>query len=315
MLYQPSRGLTRTSGSNNFKIAVQSRQSSLKSSVPAEKAERPLDELLRACAGMFSSRSQIQKLDEWNGSQDHLERKIQVSYLNAHVMKTLANMEFIWVDSISAHLDFDPTTPSVSIFRCPSFCKLHQSEESILAKMFVNMDEETEQPSNKFSAQNFVGEMQVTYRLLFRDDSRARKLYIQQERGRAAMAMDDHEATVDPYLDDLCGKNLPNSWWSSLGASVRDSYDAEADFPIFKDRLKRIQDYMHGIQPNRFMSLWRDRRDLRLWYTIWTVIILGIISLIAQFIGLALSAAQISIAQKSYAAQLKPNPVYLIARE
>lgn len=134
MLYQPSRGLMRTPGSNNFKIAVQSRQSSVNSSVPAEKAERPLDELLRACVSIFSSSSQIQNEDGRNGSQDHLERKIQVSYLNAHVMKTLANMEFIWVDSISAHLDFDPTTPSVSIFRCPSFCKLHQSEESILAK-------------------------------------------------------------------------------------------------------------------------------------------------------------------------------------
>ncbi|KAM3446483.1 hypothetical protein MY3296_009630 [Beauveria thailandica] len=305
MLYQPSRGLVRTSGSNNFKIAVQSRKSSLKSSVPAEKAERPLDELLRACVGMFSSTSQIQKEDARNRSQDHLERKIQVSYLNAHVMKTLANMEFIWVDSISAHLDFDPTTPSISIFRCPSFCKLHQSEESILAHMFLNMDEETEQPSNKFNAQNFVVEMQVTYRLLFRDDSRARKLYTQQERSRAAMTLDDYEGTVDPYLDDLCGKNSPNSWWFSQ--SVRDSYDAEADFPIFKDRLKRIQDYMHGIQPNRFMSLWRDRRDLRIWYTIWVVIILGIISLIAQFIALALSAAQLSIAQKSYAAQLIQN--------
>ncbi|KAJ3496059.1 hypothetical protein NLG97_g2940 [Lecanicillium saksenae] len=307
MLYQPSRGLVRTPGSNNFKIAVQSRQSSLRSSVPAEKAERPLDELLRACVGMFSSSSQTQKDDERNGSQDHLERKIQVSYLNAHVMKTLANMEFIWVDSISAHLDFDPTTPSVSIFRCPSFCKLHQSEESILAKMFVNMDEENEQPSNNFSAQNFVAEMQVTYRLLFRDDSRARKLYTQHERSRAAMTTSDGEGTVDPYLDDLCGKHLPNSWWLSLSASVRDSYDAEADFPIFKDRLKRIQDYMHGIQPNRFMSLWRDRRDLRIWYTIWVVIILGIISLISQFIALALSAAQLSIAQKSYAAQLLQN--------
>lgn len=168
--------------------------------------------------------------------------------------------------------------------------------------MFVNVHENEQFPNN-FSAQNFVGEMQMTYRLLFRDDRKARKLYMQQERDRAALAVDDHEAKVDPYLDELCGRYLPSSWLFSFTASVRDSYDAEADFPIFKDRLKRIQDYMHGIQPNRFMSLWRDRRDLRLWYTIWTVIVLGIFGLVVQFIGLRLSVAQVIIAHKAYVAQ------------
>lgn len=75
MLYQPAPSLARNRGSDNFKIAVQSRQSSLKSSVVTENAERPLDELLRACAGMFSNTSQLEEMHERQRSQDHLERK------------------------------------------------------------------------------------------------------------------------------------------------------------------------------------------------------------------------------------------------
>lgn len=71
---------------------------------------------------------------------------------------------------------------------------------------------------------------------------------------------------------------------------MRDIYDIETDFPIFSNRFKKIQDYIKGIESSRFMSLWRDRRDLRLWYTIWTVIIIGVFSLILSTVSMFLAA-------------------------
>ena len=141
-------------------------------------------------------------------------------------------------------------------------------------------------------------EILLSYSLLFRDDRRARNLYRKIERKRASLEDSTSEEVVDPWLDKLCGVYLSTSIFS-LGGPVREVYDAEADFPIFKRRITKIQDYMESIQPNRFMSLWRDRRDLRIWYTIWTVIVLGLISIIQTSIGIALAAAQLQVAIKA----------------
>ena len=111
----------------------------------------------------------------------------------------------------------------------------------------------------------------------------------------------------DPYLDELCGNNIPSSYFRLpfFDSPVRDNYDAEADFPILKDRLNKVQDYMKGIQPNRFMALWHDQRDLRLWYTIWAVIILSVIGLILATVSMFLAAVQVNYARLAYELQLK----------
>ena len=102
---------------------------------------------------------------------------------------------------------------------------------------------------------------------------------------------------------------LPISWFSSSLSKqgVRETYDANSNFPILSERLKVIQDYIEGIQPSRFSSLWRDRRDLRLWYTVWVVVIIGGISIVLAFISILLAGAQVAIALKSYDLQKQSN--------
>lgn len=92
--------------------------------------------------------------------------------------------------------------------------------------------------------------------------------------------------------------NLPTSFFS-FGQPVRDAYQIESEFPILQSKLTRIHFFMEGIEPSRFVSIWRDRRDLRLWYTIWMVIIFGCISVVQAFISIALSAAQVAIAKEA----------------
>lgn len=176
----------------------------------------------------------------------------------------------------------------------------------MIISMLRQMYEEDEKPSEDFSVANMLGEVMLSYTLLFRSNRRSRKSYQSSERARASLTKSANRLQVDPCLDELCGNNSSASFFT-IGSSVRDSYDSDSDFPIFKDRLKKIQDYMEGIEPNRFMSLWRDRRDLRLWYTIWTVIILGVIGLIQATISLFLAAVQVDFARKSYESQLRQN--------
>ena len=166
--------------------------------------------------------------------------------------------------------------------------------------------EEEEKPSEDFSVANMLGEVMLSYTLLFRVDRRSRKVYQSSERARASLIRSADRPQVDPYLDELCGNNISASFFR-FGSSVRDSYDSGSDFPIFKNRLKKIQDYVEGIQPNRFMSVWRDRRDLRLWYTIWVVIILGVIGLVVSITSMFLAAAQVELARKAFEVQLQQN--------
>lgn len=125
--------------SDELRINLKATQSFIKGSVPGELIGRPLDELLNSF-GALLPRPQENRRDELSGSQSSQAQlnppgfKLEVSYMNVATLKDMANMQIIWVDSLSEHLQFDPATPSVSLFKCPSFCKLQkQSDQSALA--------------------------------------------------------------------------------------------------------------------------------------------------------------------------------------
>lgn len=129
LLYVPDRTL----GTNSFRVQITSKNSEIKPSVTREQAQRPLDELFRSFGDVLP-RSQRRMSGLAEQSSDHAgAKKLLVSCLNMATMKTLAGMEIVWVASPSAHLEFDPTIPSISIFRCPSLCKIQKSPVSIMA--------------------------------------------------------------------------------------------------------------------------------------------------------------------------------------
>lgn len=172
------------------------------------------------------------------------------------------------------------------------------SRESLSRNLYV----EGEEPGEDFSIVKALGEILLSYVLIFGDSPSSRDFYRNNERRKTSLPSNPMTFRGDPVLDELCGLNKPNHWFA-FNQPVRDSYDASTDFPIFKDRLKKVQRYMQAIQPNRFRSLWQDRRDLRLWYTIWTVIILGGISIIQTTINIIIAALQLQVAQNSYRLQ------------
>ena len=168
--------------------------------------------------------------------------------------------------------------------------------------MLHDFYEDDEKPSDDYSPAKLLREVMLSYTLLFKADRRSRRIYQRTERARASLG-NGNQPFIDPCLDELCGYSIS----TSVTTPVRESYDANIEFPVFKARLERIQQYIRDIQPTRFMSLWRDRRDLRLWYTIWAVIVLTVIGLIIAVISMVLAGIQVNYARLAYELQLKEN--------
>jgi hypothetical protein len=121
--------------SDELRIHLQATQSAIRDTISTEMVGRPLDELLRSFGELLPIRN-IGKVDAGlvRSETQSPGTKLEVSHLNVSTLKDMANMKIIWVDTLSEHLAFDPITPSVSIFKCPSFCKLQKhSNQSILA--------------------------------------------------------------------------------------------------------------------------------------------------------------------------------------
>jgi hypothetical protein len=141
-------------------------------------------------------------------------------------------------------------------------------------------------------------EILLSYNLLFRDDRSSRVLYRAKERSKSSFSTVGLEAWVDPVLDRACGFDLPTSIFS-FDEPVRETYHPESDFPMLRERLLKLHYFMDGIQPTRMAALWRDRRDLTQWYTLWTLIIVGGYFIIQSIISILLAAVQVAIARKS----------------
>jgi hypothetical protein len=141
-------------------------------------------------------------------------------------------------------------------------------------------------------------EVLLSYRLLFGDDKASRKLYRTRERSKATTRSGVED---EPVLDSLCGlETREYSFLSEMLAPVRVSYSVTNDFPLLGGRLLEVQEYIAAQRPSRLSSLWRDRRDLLSWYTFWMVLFFGAVSLLCSILQVALGAAQVFFAYKSY---------------
>ncbi|KAI9671545.1 MAG: hypothetical protein M1817_003597 [Caeruleum heppii] len=265
-----------------------------------------MDELLRALGETIPQHIAMSP-DHGRNEDEQPNLKFQVSCLNAATLTSIAGIQLIWVDTISAHLDFDASVPALYLFRLPSFCRLQSGDDSFLSILTEDLYTENSKSTDDFSVSRLMKEISLSYRMLFRDDRSARELYRRSQRAKASIITATGGRSTDPHLDMLAGLDLPTSFFSPR-QHVRETYHADSDFPILRKRLNRIQLYVDGIQPGRLTSLWRDRRDLRLWYTIWAVLIIGGIGVIQAFFAISLAAAQVGIARQSLKLQLQQLP-------
>lgn len=147
-------------------------------------------------------------------------------------------------------------------------------------------------------------ELLLSYSLIFKHSRRARQRYMSHERKRAWRPhQTDYPKVVDTCLDLYCAKDV--SARSGTKVSEGMSYDLDNVFPILKQRIARLQNFMDDQTPHSFWTLWRDKRDIKIWYTIWVVIILGVIGVIEQMVAIGLAGWQINLAVKANALSLQ----------
>jgi hypothetical protein len=115
-----------------FEIDSQGAKCFTQTTVAMTLASRPPDELLRVL-GEVLPRAVTPLTDCLQAPGRDAPIKFHVSILNVATLRYLADIEIVWVDSIGAHLDFDPTIPALYLFRMPSFSKLHETNGSILS--------------------------------------------------------------------------------------------------------------------------------------------------------------------------------------
>jgi hypothetical protein len=164
---------------------------------------------------------------------------------------------------------------------------------------FVFQSEGSPADKHLFSIRQLLEEVSHSYGLLFRHDGRATRLFRKQERNRAAITKQDGKVLFDPKLDKLCGHTAGRFFGGSNGWNepVRDSYNVD-QFPLLRQRLERLESFMDGIQPNRIRSIWNDRRDQKLWWTFWTVLIFGCITIVLAFVSIGVAVWSGVVAQR-----------------
>ena len=105
---------------SDFTIFSPSKCGSHTSRQSIETARRPIIGLLRG----FGSFLPIEDRKR-SARTVEVSSTIHTSSVEYYTLKVLGKVTFLWVDVLSAHLEFEPQTRTVSLFRFPTFCALN----------------------------------------------------------------------------------------------------------------------------------------------------------------------------------------------
>lgn len=154
-------------------------------------------------------------------------------------------------------------------------------------------------------------EVLMSYRVLF-GQTRSSRIIAKSVLRR----LRDHEPHYDELLEDLCTRPcdskiaaLPPSLWPISCRSFdntlqeEDSYSSQDDFPVYGQRLAKLQEFSLRQQPSRLRDLWRDRRIPLQWYTFWVVLIVGSLSILLALLQLGVGIAQLVASLKQGSCQ------------
>jgi hypothetical protein len=149
-------------------------------------------------------------------------------------------------------------------------------------------------------------EVLMSYRLLFGQTKASRRV------ARAAITElknAEPEKSYDQLLDILlCSRashnmlrRLPLSLWpischSFKGCLQEENiYSSQDDFPMFGQRLAKLQEFNLRQQPSKLRDLWRDRRNPLQWYTFWAVLLIGGLTILLAILQLVVGVIQVVI--------------------
>ncbi|OTA87934.1 hypothetical protein M434DRAFT_130619 [Hypoxylon sp. CO27-5] len=208
-------------------------------------------------------------------------------------------------------LNFDVTRRRLSIFRFPSFCALSTAAEvearsipileGVVRELYGTTADATSEPHNQVQLHQ---EVLMSYRLLFGQRRGSRRLAKVALRKLKEEQGDDYDDLLDLLCTHRCDnsiRGLPPSLWPVTcrtfenGLQEENSYSSQDDFPLFGQRLVKLQEFTLRQQPSKLEDLWRDKRNPLQWYTFWAVLIVGGASIIIGLLQLFVGTAQLVV--------------------
>ncbi|KAE8443930.1 hypothetical protein EG329_001240 [Mollisiaceae sp. DMI_Dod_QoI] len=255
-------------------------------SQPIEKSARPIQTIRLGFGEIIPAR-------------EDSDTTLYVSNMNAATLLNVGKIDIKWVHTIGSHLDFDESNRLLMVFFLPSFCKLNShSDETVLATIIndlqVNGNFLVE--TSRVSARDYMSEILRSYSLLFGDDGASRQLY----RKRLKKKIKNIFGFRDSHLDFLCHlDDAKKTLAAEAQLQNRIQYSTKHDFPLLAPRLVRLQNFIAGQSPRGFWSLWRDKRDLNRWVTLWAATFLGLIGLGFAIIQIILGSLQVYYSKPS----------------
>ena len=207
--------------------------------------------------------------------------------LDAYLLARFCGIRFAWTTSLSCHLELDESAKVLYLFRYPSFCLAHishplSSEEEAYQTPIHSCVFDPSRQGRKLGqpkdVTGFLEEILLSYRLLFGQSKRSRRLFRKEVKPFAGVPLEGQ----DRLLASLCEmKKLPKRW-SVRGESAE--YDLAGDFPHLRNRLVKLLGFTAGKKPRGLKEMWLDKRDSASWMTFWTVLIIGSLGLFSSFV-------------------------------
>ncbi|KAH8704213.1 hypothetical protein BGW36DRAFT_355585 [Talaromyces proteolyticus] len=234
--------------------------------------------------------------DDSQRPQNREDVLVKVTNVNYWTLRKFIGIKVIFVDSVWEHLAFEQRTKTLKLFQYPSFCLMlcvRNSKGTFLGRFFDNYFEDIirERGFSPVNSHDFFRELVFTYRLIFGQSRDAYKAF----RSDYENKLDEKDIDRDPLLYRLCGSDWSNEClYDELDAPhIRTVYSTMSDFPFFGQRLIELQEYVLSQSPDNFTTLWRDRRDITTFYTLWAALIFGITTTLLGIIQVGLQMAQL----------------------
>ncbi|KAM7213093.1 hypothetical protein V8F06_011516 [Rhypophila decipiens] len=165
---------------------------------------------------------------------DNFEDRLYEPGLNYASLSTIGRVRIRWVDTLTAHLEFDRATRELSLFRFPSFCvakilsqhKVHVLEsitETLLPSPYFPVHHASSASTTTNHSSSIYREILLSYRILFGQSAKSRKLILPE----IVNPKKDYPydiTTHDRFLETLCTTPIgrPRRWpwhWRLWGRS------------------------------------------------------------------------------------------------
>lgn len=155
------------------------------------------------------------------------------------------------------------------------------------------------QDQKEIKSGDYLREVIETYRLLFGQDKASWELF--RARYRIRRRLRRQPPQWDPLLNSICGADWADQdIYNFLGSlPSKTVYSAQDDYPFFAERLVILHEFVAAQVPDDLLTLWRDRRDVSKYWTLWAVMVYGSIGVVLGVAQIGLSIAQVLYAVRA----------------